>query len=74
MLNREFLRFLVAGGIAAAANFGSRFVFSTFESTSAKGAGTGASSGTSSAESSPSFVKPASEAPTTMTWSATFTR
>ncbi|KQV44975.1 MULTISPECIES: GtrA family protein [unclassified Duganella] len=30
MLNKEFLRFLVAGGIAAGANFGSRFVFSTF--------------------------------------------
>lgn len=26
----EFLRFLIAGGIAAAANFGSRFVFSLF--------------------------------------------
>ena len=30
MLKPEFLRFLVAGGIAAAANFGSRFVFSMF--------------------------------------------
>ena len=28
MVDRQFLRFLVAGGIAAAANFGSRFVFS----------------------------------------------
>ena len=30
MLKPEFLRFLVAGGIAAGANFGSRFVFSLF--------------------------------------------
>ncbi len=30
MLNKQFLRFLVAGGIAAGANFGSRFVFSSF--------------------------------------------
>jgi len=30
MLNKQFLRFLVAGGIAAGANFGSRFVFSNF--------------------------------------------
>lgn len=30
MLTPEFLRFLVAGGIAAAANLGSRFVFSLF--------------------------------------------
>jgi putative flippase GtrA len=30
MLKPEFLRFLVAGGIAAGANFGSRFVFSMF--------------------------------------------
>lgn len=30
MLNKEFVRFLVAGGIAAGANFGSRFLFSTF--------------------------------------------
>lgn len=30
MLNKEFLRFLIAGGIAAGANFGSRFIFSTF--------------------------------------------
>ena len=30
MITRQFLRFLVAGGIAAAANFGSRFVFSIF--------------------------------------------
>lgn len=28
MLTPQFVRFLVAGGIAAAANFGSRFVFS----------------------------------------------
>ncbi len=28
MLTPEFLRFLVAGGIAAGANFGSRFIFS----------------------------------------------
>lgn len=27
-MNRQFLRFLLAGGIAAAANYGSRFVFS----------------------------------------------
>lgn len=30
MITPQFLRFLVAGGIAAAANFGSRFVFSIF--------------------------------------------
>lgn len=30
MLTREFLRFLIAGGIAAGANFSSRFVFSMF--------------------------------------------
>ena len=30
MLKPDFLRFLVAGGIAAGANFGSRFVFSLF--------------------------------------------
>lgn len=30
MIMPQFLRFLVAGGIAAAANFGSRFVFSIF--------------------------------------------
>lgn len=30
MLTPEFLRFLIAGGIAAGANFGSRFVFSMF--------------------------------------------
>jgi len=30
MLNRQFIRFLVAGGIAAAANYGSRFLFSTW--------------------------------------------
>jgi putative flippase GtrA len=30
MVDRQFLRFLVAGAIAAAANFGSRFVFSLF--------------------------------------------
>jgi putative flippase GtrA len=30
MLKPEFLRFLIAGGIAAGANFGSRFVFSLF--------------------------------------------
>ena len=30
MQKPEFLRFLVAGGIAAGANFGSRFVFSMF--------------------------------------------
>lgn len=30
MINPQFLRFLVAGGIAAGANFGSRFVFSVF--------------------------------------------
>lgn len=29
-LTPEFLRFLVAGGIAAGANFGSRFAFSSF--------------------------------------------
>lgn len=28
MITPEFLRFLLAGGIAAAANFGSRFIFS----------------------------------------------
>lgn len=30
MITPQFLRFLVAGGIAASANFGSRFVFSIF--------------------------------------------
>lgn len=30
MIRPEFLRFLLAGGIAAAANFGSRFIFSNF--------------------------------------------
>ena len=30
MLNKQFIRFLVAGGIAAAANYGSRFLFSTW--------------------------------------------
>ena len=30
MLTPEFLRFLIAGGIAAGANFGSRFIFSMF--------------------------------------------
>ncbi|MBP2194653.1 GtrA family protein [Pantoea cypripedii] len=30
MISPQFLRFLVAGGIAASANFGSRFVFSMF--------------------------------------------
>ncbi|QDF95536.1 hypothetical protein CJ010_02710 [Azoarcus sp. DD4] len=30
MIAPQFLRFLVAGGIAAGANFGSRFVFSIF--------------------------------------------
>ncbi len=30
MLTPEFIRFLFAGGIAAGANFGSRFFFSTF--------------------------------------------
>lgn len=30
MITSQFLRFLVAGGIAASANFGSRFVFSNF--------------------------------------------
>tara|TARA_R110000868_G_scaffold196851_1_gene442875 strand:- start:529 stop:921 length:393 start_codon:yes stop_codon:yes gene_type:complete len=30
MLTNEFLRFLIAGGVAAGANFGSRFVFSMF--------------------------------------------
>ena len=30
MITPEFLRFLLAGGIAAAANFGSRFIFSNF--------------------------------------------
>lgn len=30
MITPQFLRFLVAGGIAAGANFGSRFVFSIF--------------------------------------------
>ena len=29
-MTSEFLRFLLAGGIAAAANFGSRFIFSNF--------------------------------------------
>ncbi|ADU70299.1 GtrA family protein [Pantoea sp. At-9b] len=32
MISPQFLRFLVAGGIAAGANFGSRFVFSMFVS------------------------------------------
>ncbi len=30
MITPQFLRFLVAGGVAAGANFGSRFVFSIF--------------------------------------------
>lgn len=30
MIRPQFIRFLVAGGIAAGANFGSRFVFSIF--------------------------------------------
>lgn len=30
MITAQFLRFLVAGGVAAGANFGSRFVFSIF--------------------------------------------
>jgi len=30
MINPQFLRFLIAGGIAAGANFASRFVFSVF--------------------------------------------
>jgi len=30
MITQQFLRFLVAGGIAAAANFTSRFIFSIF--------------------------------------------
>ena len=30
MMTPQFIRFLVAGGIAAGANFGSRFVFSIF--------------------------------------------
>lgn len=30
MLTSEFLRFLIAGGVAAGANFGSRFIFSMF--------------------------------------------
>jgi putative flippase GtrA len=30
MLTKEFLRFLIAGGVAAGANFGSRFIFSIF--------------------------------------------
>jgi putative flippase GtrA len=30
VITPQFLRFLIAGGIAAAANFGSRFVFSAF--------------------------------------------
>lgn len=30
MITPQFMRFLVAGGIAAGANFGSRFVFSIF--------------------------------------------
>jgi putative flippase GtrA len=30
MITSEFMRFLLAGGIAAGANFGSRFVFSIF--------------------------------------------
>jgi putative flippase GtrA len=30
MLTNEFLRFLIAGGVAAGANFGSRFIFSLF--------------------------------------------
>ncbi|PIJ49278.1 hypothetical protein BL250_12810 [Erwinia sp. OLTSP20] len=32
MISPQFLRFLIAGGIAAGANFGSRFVFSMFVS------------------------------------------
>jgi putative flippase GtrA len=32
MLTPEFLRFLMAGGVAAAANFGSRFLFSNWVS------------------------------------------
>ncbi|MCX8062115.1 MAG: GtrA family protein [Anaerolineales bacterium] len=30
MITPQFMRFLVAGGIAAGANFGSRFIFSNF--------------------------------------------
>ncbi len=30
MITSEFLRFMIAGGIAACANFGSRFVFSIY--------------------------------------------
>ena len=30
MITPQFMRFLVAGGIAASANFGSRFIFSIF--------------------------------------------
>ena len=30
ILTPEFIRFLIAGGVAAAANFGSRFLFSLF--------------------------------------------
>jgi len=30
VITPEFLRFLLSGGIAAAANFGSRFIFSSF--------------------------------------------
>ena len=30
MITPQFMRFLVAGGIAACANFGSRFIFSAF--------------------------------------------
>lgn len=30
MITPQFLRFLVAGGVAAAANFGSRFIFSIY--------------------------------------------
>jgi putative flippase GtrA len=29
-MNRQFAKFLVAGGLAAGSNFGSRFIFSTF--------------------------------------------
>ena len=30
MIKNQFLRFLIAGGMAAGANFGSRFIFSNF--------------------------------------------